>query len=170
MPTSEVDVRLGRPAPPERLSSQERELWEKLTHSHRPGWFVGAEELLESYASTMVYVQQIEAALRKTKPSTGEWHACTGSLSHWQPRWRRVTADASFEARQEPAHGRRLAGQQLSVPRARVSPRRSRFLTSAALAWAVPDLGAGKCGRWRLPERRCIIAIAADLFLTPSFL
>lgn len=33
MPTSEVDVRLGRPAPPERLSSQERELWEKLTHS-----------------------------------------------------------------------------------------------------------------------------------------
>ena len=39
----EIDVRVGRPPAPERLSNEERELWERLTFSRRPGWFSGAE-------------------------------------------------------------------------------------------------------------------------------
>src|SRR5262245_16332460 len=65
VPTEEVDVRRGRPPAPERLSEPERALWEKLTFSRRPGWFLGAEELLESYVMTTIGCQQIEAALRK---------------------------------------------------------------------------------------------------------
>ena len=57
---------------PERLSDEERALWEKLTFSRRPGWFSGAESLLESYVTTVSQVQQLEAALRKAKPGTGE--------------------------------------------------------------------------------------------------
>jgi hypothetical protein len=68
----EVDVRRGRPPAPERLSAQERTLWEKLTLSRRPGWFAGAEEILESYVVMFVQVQQIEVALRKTKAGTSE--------------------------------------------------------------------------------------------------
>ena len=47
VPASEIDVRRGRPPAPERLSDEERALWEKLTFSRRPGWFAGAESLLE---------------------------------------------------------------------------------------------------------------------------
>jgi hypothetical protein len=72
VPAAELDVRLGRPPAPERLSDKERALWEKLTFSRRPGWFSGAEALLESYVSTVVHVQKIEAALRKAKPGTGD--------------------------------------------------------------------------------------------------
>jgi hypothetical protein len=72
VPASEVDVRRGRPSAPARLSEQERALWEKLIFSRRPGWFSGAEELLESYVTTISQVQQVEAALRKAKPGTGE--------------------------------------------------------------------------------------------------
>jgi hypothetical protein len=67
-----VDVRVGRPPPPERLSDEERALWEKLTFSRRPGWFSGAESLLESYVTTTIHCQRLEAALRKAKPGTGE--------------------------------------------------------------------------------------------------
>lgn len=73
VPTGEIDVRRGRPPVPERLSEQpERELWTRLTHSRRPGWFAGAEELLESYVLTVMQVRQIEAALRKTMPDTSD--------------------------------------------------------------------------------------------------
>jgi hypothetical protein len=67
----EVDVRCGRPPAPERLSEAERALWERLTFSRRPGWFSGAETLLESYVTTTIECQHIEADLRKTKPVTG---------------------------------------------------------------------------------------------------
>ena len=40
--------------------------------SRRPGWFSGADAILESYVTTVLQVQVIEAALRKTKPGTGE--------------------------------------------------------------------------------------------------
>src|SRR5215472_3684553 len=70
VPAGEIDVRRGRPPPPERLSDQERALWVKLTFSRRPGWFAGGEEILESYVCTTVQVQQLEAALRKAKPGT----------------------------------------------------------------------------------------------------
>jgi hypothetical protein len=53
MPASEVDVRLGRPEAPERLSAEERKLWDKLTHSRRPGWFSGGENILETYCVTV---------------------------------------------------------------------------------------------------------------------
>jgi hypothetical protein len=35
VPTGEIDVRLGRPPAPERLSDEERALWEKLTFARR---------------------------------------------------------------------------------------------------------------------------------------
>jgi hypothetical protein len=72
VPASEIDVRRGRPPAPERLSDEERALWEKLTFSRRPGWFAGAESLLESYVTTTLHCQRLEAALRKAKPVTGD--------------------------------------------------------------------------------------------------
>jgi hypothetical protein len=72
VPAAELDVRVGRPPAPERLSAEERALWEKLTFSRRPGWFSGAEAILESYVTTVSQVQRLEAALRKAKPGTGE--------------------------------------------------------------------------------------------------
>src|SRR5215831_6666892 len=72
VPADEVDVRRGRLSAPARLSGQQQELWERLIFSRRPGWFSGAEELLESYVTTISQVQQVEAALRKAKPGVGE--------------------------------------------------------------------------------------------------
>src|SRR5215471_11362824 len=72
VPAAELDVRVGRPPAPERLSAEERDLWERLTFSRRPGWFSGAEAILESYVTTVSQVQRLEAALRKAKPGTGE--------------------------------------------------------------------------------------------------
>src|SRR5262249_5619492 len=72
VPADEIDVRLGRPPAPERLSAEERALWEKLTFSRRPGWFSGAESLLESYVTTTLHCQRLAAALRKAKPGTSE--------------------------------------------------------------------------------------------------
>src|SRR6516164_3331561 len=72
VPADEIDVRLGRPPAPERLSDEERALWEKLTFSRRPGWFSGAEAILESYVTTVSQVQRLEAALRKAKPGVSE--------------------------------------------------------------------------------------------------
>jgi len=72
VPAAELDVRVGRPPAPERLSEEERELWEKLTFARRPGWFSGAESLLESYVVTASQVQRLEVALRKAKPGTSD--------------------------------------------------------------------------------------------------
>jgi hypothetical protein len=72
VPADEIDVRLGRPPAPERLSDEERALWEKLTFSRRPGWFSGAESLLESFVMTTLHCQRLEAALRKAKPGTSD--------------------------------------------------------------------------------------------------
>src|SRR5262249_665740 len=71
-PADEIDVRVGRPPAPERLSAEERELWGKLTFARRPGWFSGAEGILESYVVTRLHCQRLEAALRKAKPGTSE--------------------------------------------------------------------------------------------------
>jgi len=62
----DVDVRRGRPPAPERLSDEERALWDNLTFSRRPGWFAGAETLLESFVVTSIQCQHIETALRAT--------------------------------------------------------------------------------------------------------
>jgi hypothetical protein len=72
VPASEIDVRRGRPPAPERLSDEERALWDKLTFSRRPGWFAGAEALLESYVTTTLHCQRLEAALRKAKPGVSD--------------------------------------------------------------------------------------------------
>ena len=67
------DRRSPRPsAAPEQLSDEERALWEKLTFSRRPGWFAGAELLLESYVTTTLHCQRLEAALRKAKLGTSD--------------------------------------------------------------------------------------------------
>jgi hypothetical protein len=68
----DIDVRQsgGRPPPPERLSVDEAALWEQLVASRRPGWFAGAEAVLETYVLTVVQTRQIEAALRRLKPGT----------------------------------------------------------------------------------------------------
>ena len=73
VPADEIDVRLGRPSPPERLSELERQLWDKLTSSRRPGWFSGAEEVLESYVTTVLQVQKMEAELRQASPLDAEY-------------------------------------------------------------------------------------------------
>jgi hypothetical protein len=75
VPPEEIDVRRGRPAAPERLSEAERDLWKRLTFSRRPGWFAGAEAILESYVVAVTQAQLIEAALRKAKPIAGARHA-----------------------------------------------------------------------------------------------
>ena len=72
VPADEIDVRVGRPPAPERLSAEERELWQRLTFSRRPGWFAGAEAILESYVTTVSQVQRLEAALRKVKSGTSD--------------------------------------------------------------------------------------------------
>jgi hypothetical protein len=72
VPAAELDVRVGRPPAPERLSEEERALWEKLTFARRPGWFSGAEALLESYVTMAIHCQRLEAALRKAKPGTSD--------------------------------------------------------------------------------------------------
>jgi hypothetical protein len=72
VPAAELDVRVGRPLAPERLSDEERALWEKLTFARRPGWFSGAEALLESYVTMAIHCQRLEAALRKAKPGTSD--------------------------------------------------------------------------------------------------
>jgi hypothetical protein len=68
MPMGEIDARRGRPPAPERLSDDERELWDKLTYSRRPGWFAGAENVLETYVVTVSQMQALEEALRKATP------------------------------------------------------------------------------------------------------
>jgi len=73
VPADEIDIRLGRPEAPARLSEAERQLWDKLTFSRRPGWFSGAEEILESYVTTALQVQQMEAALRQASPLDADY-------------------------------------------------------------------------------------------------
>jgi hypothetical protein len=72
VPGPKIDVRLGRPPAPERLTAEERKLWDKLTHSRRPGWFSGGENILETYVVTVSQVQRLEVALRKAPSGTGE--------------------------------------------------------------------------------------------------
>src|SRR5262249_20145770 len=72
VPPEGIDVRRGRPPAPERLSAEERELWERLAFSRRPGWFAGAEASLESYVATVLQARELEAALRKVKPGIGK--------------------------------------------------------------------------------------------------
>jgi hypothetical protein len=72
VPAAEIDVRVGRPPAPGRLSEEERALWEKLTFARRPGWFSGAEGILESYVVTTLHCQRLAATLRKAKPGTSE--------------------------------------------------------------------------------------------------
>ena len=93
VPAEGIDVRRARPPAPESLSDAERALWDKLTFSRRPGWFAGAEEVLESYVTTVLQVRELEAALRKAKPRTN-MHYRTLLRLHRQSvalalRWRR---------------------------------------------------------------------------------
>ena len=72
IPADEIDVRLGRPLPPETLTDEEKGLWQRLVDSRRPQWFSGSEPTLESYVTAVSQVRRIEAVLRNTEPGTGE--------------------------------------------------------------------------------------------------
>jgi hypothetical protein len=72
IPGAEIDVRLGRPPPPERLSQPEKDLWQRLVSSRRPQWFSGRLEILETYVVTISQVQRLEVALRKAPAGIGE--------------------------------------------------------------------------------------------------
>jgi hypothetical protein len=83
-PPDEIDVRRGRPPPPERLSA----LWERLVFSRRPGWFdAGAASLLERFCVTMIQCQEIEAALHRTAvadpqyPKLAKLHRLSAALA-----------------------------------------------------------------------------------------
>ena len=87
-PPDEIDVRRGRPPPPERLSEAERALWERLVFSRRPGWFdAGAASLLERFCVTMIQCQEIEAALHQTPvadpqyPKLAKLHRLSAALA-----------------------------------------------------------------------------------------
>jgi hypothetical protein len=95
IPAEGIDVRLGRPPAPERLSEAERALGDKLTFSRRPGWFSALRKTwrpTSAYVCTMCDVQELEAELRKAKPVASsryqKWRACTGKCSPWRSRWR----------------------------------------------------------------------------------
>jgi hypothetical protein len=68
IPADEIDVHRGRPPAPERLSAEERGLWERLTYSRRPRWFAGSETLLESFVVATLHCQKLEAAMREAEP------------------------------------------------------------------------------------------------------
>jgi hypothetical protein len=86
----------GLPRCPQRRSA--RGGGPRLRPLIRPGWFSGAESLLESYVTTAVQVQRIEAALRKAPPAGGRPGGHAGVAA---------AADAINEARQAHARGRR---------------------------------------------------------------
>jgi hypothetical protein len=102
----EIDARRGRPPAPERLSDEERTLWEKLTYSRRPGWFAGAENCLETYVVTVLQVQQIEAALRKATPGINarytklsRMHRQTAALASFLATRLRLTPGSKLDTR-----------------------------------------------------------------------
>src|SRR5262249_31887936 len=66
--TVPISVRAERPPPPAELSAAERELWQHLVLSRRPGWFAGSESLLQSFVTATIHCQAIEAELRKMVP------------------------------------------------------------------------------------------------------
>jgi hypothetical protein len=72
--TLPVNVRAERPAPPRELSDAEKELWQRIVRSRRPGWFSGSEAILRSYVLSTVHCQQLEAQLRAMTPgATGPY-------------------------------------------------------------------------------------------------
>src|SRR5262249_13180055 len=72
VPAGEVDDRGRRARARRGLAGEEREVWDTRPLARRPGWFAGAESLLESFVATTLRCQRLEAALRKAKPGTSE--------------------------------------------------------------------------------------------------
>jgi hypothetical protein len=58
------DVRMQRPAPPERLTAAEKVIWREIVEKVRGGWFYSSEHLLEAYVCTVAYQQQLGNALQ----------------------------------------------------------------------------------------------------------
>ena len=115
VPADEVDVRRGRPGAPARLSEQERELWERLIFSRRPGWFIGAEELLETYITLTLQVQQQEVwgmVLRAVQARRAQWcvgsRAAQGGFSSAGRGRMHGTGDCRHHRPQEPRRGATL--------------------------------------------------------------
>ena len=52
------DIREQRPEPPERLTSEERAIWDDIVGKLRPDWFQGTEHLLEISVSMERFLSQ----------------------------------------------------------------------------------------------------------------
>jgi hypothetical protein len=63
-PAPLIDVRQGKPAPPERLSAEGKRLWIELVEARRAGWFNGAETTLESFIVVTLNCRRLEKALQ----------------------------------------------------------------------------------------------------------
>jgi hypothetical protein len=97
---AEVDVRVGRPPAPARLSAPERGLWDRIVLARRPGWFSGGEEVLESYVTAVTQIQGIEALLRTTAPDTGDEYV---KLAHTHRQYVALAANLARTLRLVPS-------------------------------------------------------------------
>jgi hypothetical protein len=57
------DIRMQRPAPPDRLTAAEKVIWREIVEKVRGGWFYSSEHLLEAYVCTVAQAQQLGNAL-----------------------------------------------------------------------------------------------------------
>lgn len=61
------DVKLARPEPPARLSEAEKSIWIEQTQKLRPGWFYGAEPLLEVYVKLLAEERELAVLIGQTE-------------------------------------------------------------------------------------------------------
>ncbi len=64
-----VDVSQQRPAPPERLSDEEKALWTDITEQYRPDWFAGSQHLLEIYCHSLAMERFIVRQIKLCDPA-----------------------------------------------------------------------------------------------------
>jgi hypothetical protein len=66
------DIRQRRPAPPERLSDEQKAIWIDITERLRPDWFQGTEHLLEIYCRALSLERFISQQIKATDPSDSQ--------------------------------------------------------------------------------------------------
>jgi hypothetical protein len=121
-----IDVKLGRPPPPDGFSSAERVLWEKLILSRRPCWFDGAETLLASFVTATIACQRLEAQMRKAHVGVGDRflklsraHRQTAQLAANLATKLRLAPSSKIDKNVAPDGGRPLANMGMGQPVAR---------------------------------------------------
>lgn len=83
VPGGEVNIRVGRPPAPERLSEPEQDLWRQLLESRRPQWLSGSLEVLETDVVATTHLQRLQPALREAGPAM-RLHRQTAMLAAFQ--------------------------------------------------------------------------------------